>query len=324
MSDIFCQNRQENSFDNLAIEVSQLYDEHPIEKKEKNAKPNHVSFAQTPFHRVYRNHFIPIKYRHYAYHALRRINLDLSWFEEFNRYWTSILHGRTFWGIQDLFFLKNLYRLKFQHNQVPDTDDPYMHLSAWQRPEIMYQLLHLVCREAVSNQVYILKHLQWLKGNITNLTLLEFGCATAPVTASLYEFYKTKPGLKVYISDMQTLAFHYAAYRVRHCSNVIPLLLTPENNFRLEPNDDLDAIFCIAVFEHLNNPMDTIKVFYETLRHNGLLFFDYVKSDGVGMDSKHSKTQRNDVIDFINKNFELVHGNISKDKDMGFTIVKKG
>ena len=100
--------------------------------------------------------------------------------------------------------------------------------------------------------------------------------------------------------------------------------LTPENNFRLELNDDLDAIFCIAVFEHLNNPMDTIKVFYETLRHNGLLFFDYVKSDGVGMDSKHSKTQRNDVIDFINKNFELVHGNISKDKDMGFTIVKKG
>jgi len=129
--------------------------------------------------------------------------------------------------------------------------------------------------------------------------------------------------LKIYIADIQTLAFHYATYRFRYCSNVIPLLLTPENNFLLRINDDLDAIFCITVFEHLNRPLDTVKIFYEKLKPGGLLFFDYIRGEGPGLDTKQGVTQRDDVLSFILKNFDLVYGNISKEKSTGLAIVRK-
>lgn len=322
MSDIFYKKHETNFFDNLVVDIPKLYENFPV-KKEENAKSNLVPFAQTPCHKIYQNRLIPLKYRRYAYHGLRRIGLDQSWFSEFKKYWSSVLQGRPFWGVQDLFFLKNLYRVKFQDNQVPDTNDPELHIQAWQRPELLYQLMHLVCRESISDQLKILQQLNKLKRGITKLTFLEFGCATAPITASLYEFWKPKPELKVYISDIQTLAFHYAAHRFRHCSNVIPLLLTPENDFLLQIDDTLDVVFCITVFEHLNKPMDTIKIFHDRLKPGGLLFLDYIKGDGQGLDTKQAVLTRDNVIDFVLKNFELVYGEVTKDKNVGLTIVRK-
>ena len=322
MSELFSQKHQANFFDNFAIDVPKLYEDFPLKKQQK-AEPNFVPSVRTPCHKIYRNPLIPLKYRRYAFHGLRRIGLDQSWFDEFKKYWSSILNGRPFWGTQDLFFLKNLYRIKFQDSQVPDTTDSKLHTQAWQRPELLYQLLHLVCKESISDQLRILQQLKKLKKNITKLSFLEFGCATAPIAVSLYEFFKPKPEMNIYISDIQTLAFHYAAYRFRLCSNVIPLLLTPENDLVLQINDNLDVIFSITVFEHLNKPMETIEIFYDKLKLGGLLFFDYIKSDAEGLDTTQGLEKRNDVLDFVLKNFEPVYGNISKDESMDLTIVRK-
>lgn len=153
--------------------------------------------------------------------------------------------------------------------------------------------------------------------------MLEFGCATAPVTASLYEFYRPESQFKMYVSDIPTLAFHYAAYRFRYCSNVIPILLKPENDFILKLPDKLDVIFCITVFEHLNQPLETVKIFYNLLNPGGLLFFDYIKGSGKGLDTQHAVRQRGSVLDFIGDNFELIEGQLTKDSDMHLTIVQK-
>lgn len=322
MNDVLYKKRPTNFFDNLLIDVPQLYQEHPISKSQ-DAKPNFFPLIRTPVHRIYRSPLIPLKYRRYFYHGLRRTNLDQSWFEEFKEYWSHVLKGRPLWGIYDLLFLKNLYRVKFQNNQVPDTDDANVHFEAWQKPELIYQLLHLVCRQYISDQLRILKELKKLRLNISRASMLEFGCAIAPVTASLYEFFKVKPEFKIYIADIQTLAFHFAIYRFRHCSNVIPILLKPENDFLLCLDDTLDVIFCMAVFEHLNRPLDTVKTFHNRLKRGGVLFFDYIKGDGEGLDTRHGVRQRDDVLDFISENFDLVHGSISKQQSMGLTIVRK-
>ncbi|MBN1788084.1 MAG: methyltransferase domain-containing protein [Sedimentisphaerales bacterium] len=320
--DVLSDNQRPNFFDNMAVNVPKLYKEFPI-VKEADSFCNKVPFTRDFLHRIYRCPIIPAKYRSLALKGFRQIRLDQGWFLEFRKYWSEILKGRPLWGLDDLYFLKNIYRMKFQNSEVADSSDSTSHCQAWQRPEVLYQLLHLVCRETVIDQLKILRILAGLKPDFKKLKMLEFGCATAPIAVSLYEFFKPKLQFKIYISDIPTLAFHYAAYRFRYCSNVVPILLKPEDDFALKLNDKLDVIFCITVFEHLNQPLEIAKTFHELLQPGGLLFFDYIKGSGEGLDTLQAVKQRDLVIDFIRDKFELVQGQLAKDKDMHLTIVQK-
>ena len=322
MIDIFQKKNEKNLFDNHAVDIKDVYDLFPVDRK-IDQRPNSVSFINSPFHKIYRAPILPVKHRNYFWHLFRRLNLDLTWFDEFKKYWTTVLKGRPFWSVYDLFFLKNWYRIKFMDIEIEDTDDTFVHLDAWQRPEVLYQLLHLVCRESASEYAGILQRLKMAGCNIQKATFLEFGCATAPVTTALFEFWKGSRDLKVYISDIQTLSFNYAVYKFRNCSNVIPILLIPENDLLLQIDDRLDAIFCLTVFEHLNKPLETAKIFYNRLIHGGYLVFDYTISEGDGLDTHHGIRQRNDTIDFLSRNFELLYGNLSKETGMGLTIIRK-
>lgn len=41
------------------------------------------------------------------------------------------------------------------------------------------------------------------------------------------------------------------------------------------------------------------------------------------MDTKRSQRERDRVLDFINENFKVIYGKISKEKSTGLTIIKK-
>ncbi len=320
MAEIFYHKTQNNFFDNLVVDIKKIYSKHPINKK-YSPKINNVNYTKNIHYKLYRSSLIPLRLRRLFWRFLRQINIDLTWFNEFEKYWVNIIGGRPLWNIQDLFFLKNLYRVKFQENQIPDTENAAIHLEAWQQPALIYQLLHLVCKESVMNESKLLKLLRTYKKKMNSF--LEFGCGTAPITTSLFDFFHLSKRMKIYISDIQTLAFNYAAYKFRNCSNVIPLLLVPDNKFILNLSSNVDVITCISVFEHLNKPLDTIKTFYETLKPEGLLFFDYIISSGEGLDTMQSVRQRESVLDFIKENFKPIYGKITKEKSMGLTIIKK-
>lgn len=322
MDDILYQQSSSNFFDRLAVDVNGVYKDYPIVKAQ-DAKPNSFPLTQSPVHGIYRNFLLPLKFRRCIYHGLRRTNLDQSWFDEFKEYWSKVLNGRPLHSLHDLFFLKNLYRMRFQNNQVPDTEDTNVHFEAWQKPELIYQLLHLVCRQYTSDQLRILQHLKKLDLDISRAIILEFGCAIAPVMTSLFEFFRVRPEARIYISDIQTLAFHYATYRFRECSNVIPVLLKPENDFALDIDVSFDLIFCMAVFEHLNKPLEAMRVFYNRLQPGGYLFFDYIKGDGQGLDTHHGVRQRNDVLEYVQQDFDLIYGTLDKEESTGLTIVRK-
>ena len=166
--------------------------------------------------------------------------------------------------------------------------------------------------------------LRYLKKKKNKLrSFLEFGCRIAPITTSIYEFLNLPKKYKIYIADIKTIAFHYAAYKFRKNSNVIPILLLPENHFLLNEDFTTDLIFCIDVFEHLNKPFETIKIFKNILNKNGILMFNYIKSEGYGTDSMQSVRERDNVLEYILKHFKIISGNIHKNRNTGLTIVKK-
>jgi hypothetical protein len=136
MTDLFSYNKQANLFDNLMVDVPKVYEDYPL-VKESDAGVNKVLFATGFFHRIYRCPLVPAKYRGLALRRFRQIGLDQGWFLEFRKYWSGVLKGRPLWAVDDLYFLKNLYRIKFQSNNVPDETDAQGHCKAWQRPEVI-------------------------------------------------------------------------------------------------------------------------------------------------------------------------------------------
>ena len=325
ISDLFHTASGQNFFYSFLIDVPQLYKKFPIDfiantgSNDRFSDPNYST-------RFYRLSFLPERYRVKAWVLARRIHIDLLWFLQFRSYWVNVLGGRPLWGVEDFYFLRNIYRTRFQDNQVPDTEDANIHLQAWQQPELLYQLFHLVYKEKFACEVWKLRLTRKLLGRWPD-SIIEYGCGTAPITTSLFEFFKPDLVQQVYVSDIQTLAFHYAAYKFRERSNVLPVLLVPENNFQLELEDEtVEVIYCVTVFEHLNSPVETIRAFYNTLKKGGLLFFDYIKEEeghAHGLDTQQALLERESVLDFIEQNFDIVHGEINRNASVSLTVGKK-
>lgn len=321
MPDQFYTSRETNNYDNLVVDAAKLYAQFPVGEHKKNTS-SLKEWTKNPFYFVYRAWFLPWVIRKYLWHILHRSTIDQTWFERFEPYWTQVLKGRPLWGVQDFYFLRGLYRVKFQRNQIPDTPDATLHLKAWQQPEVLYQLLHLVYKESVVNELVILGLIRrYCKKRLP--AVLEYGCGTAPIVTSIFEFLPSAPRMKIYITDIATLAFHYAAYKFKNCANVHPIILKPEDEFRFSNTKKFDAIFSITVFEHLNKPLETIKMFHDHLNKNGLLLFDYIKSEGGGLDTRHAVRERRAVLDFIHQNFEVIVGRLDGEHSMGLTVVRK-
>lgn len=318
MGDVFKKEQQSNQWDNLVVDVKSIYNEFPIDAVSQVVNDNSTADF---FRRFYQTPLLPLFLRRYIRKMACQTNLDLGWFRDFSYYWSHILGGRTFWGVQDFYFLTNLYRVRFQDNQIPDTIDASIHLAAWQRPEVLYQLMHLVYKETSFDYALLIRDM--FKYNPNMRVFLEFGCGTAPLTASLFGFFSSKNKLKAYLSDIQTIAFHYAAYRFSRYKNAIPLLLVPETDFKLPNIEPLDAIVCLTVFEHLNKPLETTHDFYDSLKSGGLLVFDYLKSDGEGMDTAHGVRERDAVLDFVADHFDILSGSLAQREDIGLIIARK-
>jgi SAM-dependent methyltransferase len=308
---------EKNRFDNLEVDVAALWHSMPIGQAGAKKKPG---WMNSPFHFLYSLEVMPLRWREYLWHLFRRTNLDQAWFEEFGRYWSKALGGRPLWGVQDFYFLRSWYRLKFQASDVPDTTNANIHLQAWQRPEVLYQLLHLVYKESIITELAVLRLLEKFRPEYTRL--LEFGSATAPITTTLFEFFPATSDLKVYVTDIETLAFHYAAYKFRDVKAVTAFPLLATDDFLLTLPEPVDAIFCLTVFEHLNKPLETIKRFQQYLKPGGLLIFDYLKGEGEGLDTHHAVRERQAVLAYIQNNFDLLQGSINSDDNVSLAVVR--
>jgi SAM-dependent methyltransferase len=300
-SSIFYTDSQTNGFDNLAVNVAEIFKNHPVESLRMPSKRPHGDRLRG----LYRSSLLPLKHRLRIWDQAFLSNLDLGWFDDFNDYWTTVLGGRPLWSPQDLYFLKNVYRVKFQHNILPDTQKAEVHLEAWQRPELLYFLLHLLTKRTSTHDIAIYQQALKLRGKQTGLAILEYGCGLAPFTYNAIKFLKGSKKNDFYPTDLAMLPFHYGAWRLQGNENVHPHLLKPENNFQSTLQTKMDLIFCVQVFEHMNEPLHTVKYFHDTLHSGGVLVFDFILTDAKGLDSKQGTEQRGSVLEFVREHFDI-------------------
>lgn len=312
MSEQFYERRTADGFGSLTVDVPHLYESAPITAKEPGAPRLSAGPAG-----LYRRRALPLRHRVALAVRLRRAGVDLGWFDAFASYWTDILGGRPLWGVEDFYFLRGWYRVPHQASVVPDTEDAGVHLEAWQRPELIYQLFHQVYAESRYMNATLLDLLRRRRVR----TLLEFGCATAPVTTHALTFLD--PEIEATIADIQTIAFHFGAYKLRGYANVKPHQLAAERSFALDLDGTFDAICCITVFEHLNKPLETVHAFHRLLEPGGLLLFDYLATKGGGLDTHQGVEQRGPVLDFIEENFDIVYGEIRREGSTALAAARK-
>ncbi len=305
----------------LQIDIPGLYESIPIQKAKKT-KTDFVPLYQDIFHRfIYSFPILPLALRVRLKNLLRKVGADDNWLKHFEEYWI-LLGGRPFWHTSDFYFLRNFYRLR----QPPPDDntitDMKSHLEAWQNSEFIYSLFHAVLKEAFSSEMRILRLFATMCRSASSI--LEFGCGSAIITSSILQHRCYRPGRTTFvIADLKNLPFHYAAYKFRQCSNVIPVNLLPENNFQITTDKQFDVVFCCQVFEHLNDPIQTVQTLYDVLKVGGLLFFDYIISEAKGLDTVQGFKYRDDVLNFISNKFVIEHGTIDETKNTGLTVVRK-
>lgn len=305
----------------LRINVSDLYERMPI-KKQPPLADNFISAYQNRFHRYfYGSPLIPFSLKVKLKTILRNSGIDNVWLRHFQKYWGQ-LGGRPLHHPSDFFFLRNFYRVRqppLADNTIEDVDT---HLEAWQNPEYIFPLFSAVFEETFASDYEILKLFSADRNYYFDV--LEFGCGSANTTSAIIQHrLKCFRKASFVISDIPTLTFHYAGYKFRNCRNVRPITLEKQNDFRLVTDKRFDVVFCCQVFEHLNDPVQTVKTFYNILKQNGILVFDYILSEAKGLDSMQGLAYRDDVLKFIGENYTIEHGSINKSTSIGTTIARK-
>ena len=305
-----------NGFDNISVDVAETYRRFPLGRRDAPR-----SVWASPCLRLYGSHVLPLGMRRVLWTALHRTHLDQTWFERFRLYWAAVLGGRPLWGPEDFYFLRNLWRIRFQSVHLPETNEPSVHLSAWQRSEVLHHLFHSVYKESLFHCLDLLRPLKPLQQR--GGTVLEFGCGSAPLATTLVEFFRPNRHFEIVLADIETIPFHFAAWKFAEFPNVRALPLLPEANFRLPFDEPLDAIFSMGVFEHLDNPLETVTHLHSLLKRGGLLVFDYVLTDGGGLDTPQGVRERDAVLDFVDKNFRVEQGTLIRTASIGPTVTRR-
>lgn len=237
-------------------------------------------------------------------------NLRLDWFREFQEYWTGELGNRPI-HLHDFYFLSGVYRQRLQATHFeslanPDLASDAKHLEAWRDPRHVYYLFAHAYREALS-PLRVHPYARYLRrgGRVA-----EYGCGTGPVLAALARHYRHL-NLKLVGADLPHLLFHFARWRFRDARFVTMVPIDPGNDAPLP--GEYDAVFCLEVLEHLQRPIPVLQHLHRALKPGGVLIFDYVRSDGTGLDTATSLRDRIPALQFILDRFDIVSGRVPLD-----------
>lgn len=296
-------------------------------KKQKNNYYDNISFDLVELNKIFfpsrpkKNFFFKFIARYFIgfliYTNLYSKFIDSGfirfWFNDFKIFWNKYLNGRPLY-FNDFPFLLGLYRQKFQDISIEDESIEEEFYEAWQSQNSIYLLFGNVRKYS-----YRPLHSYYLEKYISDGDkILEYGSGIAPFSYSLVNF-SLKKNLDITIADILQINFIYAKYILSgHCN--YKLLQSRKHNLA---NEYYDVIILEAVLEHIPDPMETIKSITNSLKKNGILIFDYIISSEKGHDTSAAAEYRNDVLNFIDKNFSIIKGKINIETSMNTTIAKK-
>ena len=234
----------------------------------------------------------------------------LGWFREFQAYWMTELGNRPLQP-HDFYFLAGVYRQRLQtihfesiENLALANDDS--HLEAWRDHRIVHHLFAHTYRQALS-PLRVHRYARYVRrgGRVA-----EYGCGTAPILDGLARWYRH---LNVHLvgADIPHLLFHFARWKFRDAPFVTMVPIGPNDDAPLPGR--YDTIFCLEVLEHLPRPIPVLAHLHEVLEPAGYLIFDYIRSDGTGLDTASSLRDRIPALRFLLEHFEIVEGEVPVD-----------
>ncbi|MDP3997107.1 MAG: class I SAM-dependent methyltransferase [bacterium] len=232
-------------------------------------------------------------------------NLVLGWFNEFQNYWKYELQLCRL-SLPDFFYLYGLYRSKFQFVRIAANQEQNREsfLSTWQDPATTYLIFAYQYKLAL-HPISVWSIRKYIKKRDS---VCEYGCGLAPITQNLARYYP-ELNLKLTGTDIPNILLHFARWKLQNYKNVEIKTLDPIDTAPLK--NTYDVITCLTVLEHLPRPLSIVRHLHRQLQTGGYFIFDYISSDGDGLDTIGSTNQRLEVLKFIKNNFRAIEGKIT-------------
>ena len=302
-----------NYYDDVKLDLNASHES--VDSHEREKKNEVRSYIRSRLSYYLQGFLIKAK----LYDSLVHLGVCRGWFTTFTDYWSNVIQGRPI-NVSEFFLLTHDYRKKQQHVKSLVWTSPEQHVDNWQASNEFYNLLHSVRKIAL--RPIIARHL-W-KHVRSQGSILEYGCSLAPYYYCYRRFFSYKR-CKWCVADIPNHAFHYAKhlYSSNHDVEFTTIL---ESNFKtpLKNNDvTYDVIILTTVLEHLDDPEFVIRYLLDRLKSGGLLVFDYVISEGQGLDTPAALAQRKGCLRIIQSNTELLAGKIAIDENVGLCLARK-
>lgn len=304
--------RNGNYFDNIIIDINESHYEIDKYKPNKETYKSSFLFSKISF-------FITALLMKTKLQNFLVINgIKKEWFNDFNSYWINVINGRPL-QVLDFFLLLHDYRKRQQYTESLSWTDSNQHVINWQNPNQIYAIFHNIRKLAISPIVgYKLWNLVKKNSNI-----LEYGCSCAPYYNCYNKFFSYL-NCNWILADIPNFPFHYSKFHYGKYTNCKLHTINP-NIFHdpLGKKDCYDVIILTTVLEHLDDPVFVSNYLLDRLNTNGLLVFDYVLSEGTGLDTPNALLKREECLKLIMNRTSIIHGFINTEKDTGLCIVRK-
>jgi SAM-dependent methyltransferase len=303
-----------NYFDDMRIDISESH------RRFANLTRKANSIKRPRYLNIIKLYITQVAIRLGIYELIIVNGVNRGWLNDFSSYWAKILNGRPFYITLDFFMLLFDYRKRQQYTSQLEWGDSAQHLANWQNPNQIYSTMHYTSKLA-SNPLVCMK--LWKK-IVHNAHILEYGCSMAPYYYCYRGFF-SHLDCRWTLADIPNFPFHYAKYLYRNDANV-EFVTINENDFSnpLGEVDNFDVIILTTVFEHLDNPMFVSDYLMKRLKPGGLFVFDYIKSEGVGLDHPKALEMRRDCLESILKHTSIIYGKINDiNESIGLCIGQK-
>jgi SAM-dependent methyltransferase len=198
-------------------------------------------------------------------------------------------------------------------------NSPAEHVQNWQEPSFLYQTLWIVRKIAIFP---IVGYRLWPLVK-RNSTILEYGCGVAPYYYC-YRRYFTHLGCRWTLADIPNFTFHYAKYLYRHDPDLEFVTIHPSDFANpLGDKAKVDVVILTTVLEHLDDPTFVAGYLLDRLAPGGLFVFDYIISEGLGLDTPAARDKHRECLSLILDRVDVLHGKAKLGESVGLCIARK-